>query len=198
MVYLLDAVDAAPASDVEWFLFTAGSSACRAYTHLRLCILPVILTLHKENPENGLFLLTVLCELLENLAKIFCMSCYKPPRQTQQLQDNDFPYLFFPPTPQFFAENHNFYFAYTEEQLGSGRSPAVDELDCGDTLEDVVGLYCAVLQARPDFALSFWPDNDSPSGGMAASGYVHPFVMQVMPTDMPILCRQCSYKIIKI
>ena len=176
---LLRVEDAAPVRDVEWFLFTASSAECRAYSHIRLCVLPNLLTLHKENPGNGIFLIMVLCELLENLAKIFVMSCYK-----QSQPENDFPHSFFPPTQQFFVENPKFYLAFLEDQSRSVGSqlPSL-YLDCGDTLEDVIALYSAVLTIRPDFAHSFLRDDEDPRDS-SSDGYVHPFVMQVVESSL--------------
>ena len=97
------------------------------------------------------------------------MSCYK--------HDNDFPYSFFPPTPQNFVKNETHYRDLLDDQ--SQIYGLQVPLACGDTLEDVIALYSAVLTVRPDFAHSFLRD-EKDTMSSSANGYVHPFVMQVV------------------
>jgi hypothetical protein len=61
-------LDQAPASDVEWFLHQA--CVTRAYSYIRLCMLPVLQAAYLQDRETSLFYVAVLCELLENLSKV--------------------------------------------------------------------------------------------------------------------------------
>jgi hypothetical protein len=187
-------MDHAPATDVEWFLHEA--CRLRTYSHIRLCILPVLQAAYLQDRDTTLFYVAVLCELLENLAKIFCMTHYK---QMHAHNENDFPYVFFPPTGGFYADNMAFYAdrlsASATGQQRPAPAPAVD------SLEDVLGVYTALLELRPEFAHSFWPSTQShdidvqrrqqqgyAQAGMAQTTehhdivdhYYHPFVMKAV------------------
>jgi hypothetical protein len=157
-------IDHAPASDVEWFLLEACQM--RAYSYIRLCMLPVLQAAYLHDKETSLFYVVILCELLENLSKIFCMTHYK---KMQAHNENDFPYKFFPPTDRFYDENEDFYLSALQSNMddndlgGNGTqqqrlrtlAPAVD------SLEDVMSLFTAMLALRPEFAHTFWPTTQS-------------------------------------
>jgi len=145
-------IDHAPASDVEWFLHEA--CRLRAYSYIRLCLVPVLQAAYLENKETALFYVAVLCELMENLAKIFCMTHYK---QVHAHNENDFPYVFFPPTGEFYAENMAFYSNRLATTHGQQMAPTV----AVDSLEDVMSVYTALLELRPEFAHTFWPSTQS-------------------------------------
>ena len=145
-------VDHAPASDVEWFLHEA--CRLRAYSYVRLCMLPVLQAAYLQDKETALFYVAVLCELMENLAKIFCMTHYK---QVHAHNENDFPYLFFPPTGDFYADNMAFYANRLKANAGQKIEPAA----AVDSLEDVLSVFTALLDLRPEFAHSFWPSTQS-------------------------------------
>lgn len=181
-------VDHAPAADVEWFLHQA--CRLRAYSHIRLCILPVLQAAYLQDKETTLFYVAVLCELLENLAKIFCMTHYK---QAHSHNENDFPYVFFPPTEDFYADNLAF---YAHHRGGAGAEDAAAAAAV-DSLEDVMGLYSAVLELRPEFAHTFWPSTQSQDIAVQqqrhqqamqqttehhdiVDHYYHPFVMKAV------------------
>jgi hypothetical protein len=145
-------VDHAPASDVEWFLHEA--CRLRAYSYIRLCVLPVLQAAYLQDRDTTLFYVAVLCELMENLAKIFCMTHYK---QVHAHNENDFPYIFFPPTGEFYADNMAFY----ASRLGSAAGQKTVPAPAVDSLEDVVSVYTALLELRPEFAHTFWPSTQS-------------------------------------
>lgn len=175
-------LDRAPVADVEWFLHEACQQ--RAYSYVRLCMLPVLRATYLQDKETSLFYIDVLCELLENLSKIFCMTHY---RQKYAHNENDFPYVFFPPTIEFYSQNLAF---YSENISLVAMNEEVDSLD------DVMSLYTALLEMRPEFAHKFWPS--SLSGDIQAQQqqaaasmlntqhhdivdhYYHPFIMKAI------------------
>ncbi len=183
--------DHAPASDVEWFLHEA--CRLRAYSYIRLCMVPVLQAAYLQDKETSLFYVAVLSELLENLAKIFCMTHYK---QVHAHNENDFPYVFFPPTEEFYTQNMAFY----AERLCHGGDALLDDMppaSAVDSLEDVMSVYTAVLELRPEFAHTFWPTIQSQDiqvqhqkhqQSMAQTSehhdivdhYYHPFVMKAV------------------
>jgi len=182
--------DKAPASDVEWFLHEA--CRLRAYSYIRLCMVPVLQAAYLQDKETSLFYVAVLCELLENLAKIFCMTHYK---QVHAHNENDFPYVFFPPTEEFYSQNMSFY-ADRLSNLGGGDLGA-EPAAAVDSLDDVMSVYTSVLELRPEFAHTFWPSIQSQDiqvqhqkhqQSMAQTSehhdivdhYYHPFVMKAV------------------
>ncbi|KAJ1424574.1 hypothetical protein B484DRAFT_480491 [Ochromonadaceae sp. CCMP2298] len=145
-------------------------------------MLPVLQAAYLQDRETSLFYVAVLCELLENLSKVFCMTHYK---QMHAHNENDFPYAFFPPTEEFYNENTAFY-----RQEGGGGSGGSGGMGV-DSLDDVMSAYTSVLQLRPEFAHTFWPSTQSHDieAQMAAAGtahhdipdhFSHPFVMKAV------------------
>jgi hypothetical protein len=173
----------APKEDVEWFMHEA--CVLRAYSYIRLVVLPFIQTSSVIRYEYSLFYTAVIAELLENLAKVFVFSHYEH-------HENDFPYIFFPPTMDFYLQNIHFYHSILEEYSHSRASPykrtpqmqqqqqqmshsnisdpsSVYEID---TLQDVLSLFIDLLNYYPSFATIFWgevdeneADNDNDEGG---------------------------------
>ena len=164
----------APAADVEWFLHAA--CRLRAYSYIRLCVLPVLRAAYLHDKERGVFYVTVLCELLENLSKVFCMTHY---HQLHAHNENDFPYLFFPPTADFFHQNADFY----SDQTPSSSRPPLDHqmplLQEVDSLDDVLSAFTSVLEMRPEFAQVFWPQSGELQHRTLDHLY-HPFVMKAV------------------
>jgi hypothetical protein len=163
----------APKEDVEWFMHEA--CVLRAYSYIRLVVLPFIQTSSVIRYEYSLFYTAVIAELLENLAKVFVFSHYEH-------HENDFPYIFFPPTMDFYLQNIHFYHSILEEYSHSRASPykrtpqmqqqqqqqqmshsnisdpsSVYEID---TLQDVLSLFIDLLNYYPSFATIFWGEVD--------------------------------------
>ncbi len=103
-----------PKEDVEWFMHEA--CVLRGYSYIRLILLPMIRNISIIHYEYSLFFSAVLSELLENLSKIFVFSHYDH-------NENDFPYIFFPPTMDFYIQNIHFYQGVLEEYEHSRMSP---------------------------------------------------------------------------
>jgi hypothetical protein len=168
--------DRAPASDVEWFLHEACTM--RAYSYIRLCMLPVLQAWYVEDKNTALFYFEVLCELLENLANIFTMSHYRR-------HESDFPYLFFPPTEQYFLQSQAFYNttatsnATTTSELFNNITQQQQQrqhkkVESVDTLEDVLLLFTSLMNIRGDFSSMLWPSNPQQTHSY------HPFVMKAV------------------
>eukprot|EP01038_Epipyxis_sp_PR26KG_P004681 gene4681-6575_t len=164
-----------PAADVEYFLHEACTH--RAYSYIRLCLLPVLRTWYEEDKVNTIFYIEVLCELMENLAKIFTMSPYR-----NKHDSNDFPYVFFPPTTDYFAENHIFYqntSIHTRKthqkqvHFNGNMSNSSDNISV-DCLEDILDLYTSIIDMRPEFTYVFWPSHAEEQHSY------HPFVMKAV------------------
>ena len=166
----------APAADVEWFLHAA--CRLRAYSYIRLCILPVLRAAYLHDKERGVFYATVLCELLENLSKVFCMTHY---HQLHAHNENDFPYLFFPPTADFFHLNVDFY--CDQASSSSSRPPLDHQTPLSrevDSLDDVLSAFTSVLELRPEFAQVFWPQSGDLQHRTLCDHQYHPFVMKAV------------------
>lgn len=148
-------MDNLPAADVEWFLHEA--SRLRAYSYIRLCVLPVIQCATLQNKSTGLFYMSVLCELMENMAKIYCMTHYK---QSYNNNESDFPYVFFPPTQQFYLDNQAFFRKKLQQSGLPIPRHLLDHPSPVDSLEDVMALFGAICDMRPEFSYIFWPPNE--------------------------------------
>lgn len=142
---------ACPRSDVIWFLQQASSS--RAYSYVRLCLLPTLQTSFFNRPDTLKFLIDVLYELFENLAHIFSMPMYQihggrtteafsffPTSQLQHVRDATYALQSRIPTSGAYAMTG-------EEQ---------QQMSLVDCLDDVMLLYGALCCARPVFANIFW------------------------------------------
>ena len=116
----------APAADVVWFLKEASNM--RAYSYIRLCLLPVLQCYHLRDEEN--FFISVLCELLRKIAHIFHI--YELARH---------------------PERHLFLRSYdlSVARSGTDGSPLI-RTDC---LDDVMHLFAVVCSIRPSFAEAF-------------------------------------------
>eukprot|EP01034_Spumella_vulgaris_P030531 gene30531-37768_t len=173
--------DAAPAMDVEYFLYNACIS--RAYSYIRLVILPVLQTSYVQDRDTSIFYVQVLCELLTSLSNVFCSPHYRDTYGDQEqlelerLGENDFPFVFFPPSQSFYNANLAFYVenklnpktasraANTAVPSGNTAAGADKEaLLAVDSLEDVLLLFNAMLDIRPHFATEFWSENSTASG----------------------------------
>jgi hypothetical protein len=173
--------DNAEPDDVEWFLHEACVN--RGYSYLRLCILPVIQSLSLIDRQTSLFYLSILSDLLENLSEIYRMSFYRSDAEIM-----DFPYIFFPPTTEFYLEHTDMYKSQaqqsstepddTRKKLSADRSifggwggghshssrsflPYSMLLDDNgvDTLQDVIAVHRNLMAIYPNFVKLFWNDD---------------------------------------
>lgn len=116
----------APAADVVWFLKEASNM--RAYSYIRLCLLPVLQCCHLRDEEH--FFISVLCELLRKVAHIFHI--YELARH---------------PDRPLFLRSYDLSMA----RSGTDGSPLI-RTDC---LDDVMHLFAVVCSIRPSFAEAF-------------------------------------------
>ena len=116
----------APAADVVWFLKEAADM--RAYSYIRLCLLPVLQCSFLKDEDN--FYITVLCELLRKIAHIFHI--YELARNADR---------------QYFLRSTDLALA----RSGSHGSPMIHS----DCLDDVMHLFAAVCNVMPSFAETF-------------------------------------------
>jgi hypothetical protein len=131
----------APAADVVWFLKEASNM--RAYSYIRLCLLPVLQSSHLQDEEH--FYLSVLCELLRKIAHIFHI--YELARH--------------PDRPLFLRA-----YDLSVARSSTDGSPLI-RADC---LDDVMHLFAEVCTIRPSFAAAF-RDVD-PSGASSLHPFV--------------------------
>jgi hypothetical protein len=116
----------APEADVVWFLKEAANM--RAYSYIRLCLLPVLQCSHLRDEEH--FYISVLCELLRKVAHIF---------QIYELARH--------PDRPLFLRAYDLSLARS-----SNDGPPLIRSDC---LDDVMHLFAAVCTMRPSFAEAF-------------------------------------------
>lgn len=166
--------DRADPSDVEWFLQEA--SLLRGYSYIRLVMLPVLQAVASHDRFTALYLFSVLAELLENVARIFCLACYE---STDPEASGDFPYIFMPPTAAFYNENMAYYASIRENsQHGNcGKAGQVTGEEV-DTVEDMILTYALVMQSYPRLSTTFWPSNAVES--IMDRDQVHPFVDKLL------------------
>jgi Nuclear pore complex scaffold, nucleoporins 186/192/205 len=116
----------APAADVVWFLKEA--SDMRAYSYIRLCLLPLLQCSCLKDDEH--FYISVLCELLRKIAHIFHI--YELARH---------------PDRPYFLRSYDLALA----RSGTEGSPLIRS----DCLDDVMHLFAMVCSVRPSFAEAF-------------------------------------------
>eukprot|EP01039_Chlorochromonas_danica_P006244 gene6244-6885_t len=166
--------DRADPADVEWFLQEA--SLLRGYSYIRLVMLPVLQAVASHDRFTALYLFSVLAELLESVARIFCLPCYE---STDPEASGDFPYVFLPPTAAFYNENMAYYASIRENgQHGNcGKAGQVTGEEV-DTVEDMILTYAQVMQSHPRLSTTFWPSNAVES--IMDRDQVHPFVDKLL------------------
>jgi Nuclear pore complex scaffold, nucleoporins 186/192/205 len=116
----------APASDVIWYLKEASEN--RAYSYIRLCVLPLLQCSYLGDDEH--FYISVLCELLRKIAHIFHIyELARHPDKSQYLRSHDLALA----------------------RSGTDRSRLI-RADC---LDDVMHLFAVVCSVRPSYADAF-------------------------------------------
>jgi hypothetical protein len=172
-------VDAAPAVDVEFFLYNACIT--RAYSYIRLVMLPVLQTSYVQDRDTSIFYVQVLCELLTSLSNTFCSAHYRnqygDSSEQSLLGEHDFPFVFFPPSQSFHNANRAFYVGndfhpkINHEATFSTSKDNKEPILAVDSLEDVLLLFNALLVIRPHFANEFW--NKTAAGVCSQLNFVY-------------------------
>lgn len=123
-----------PGAEVVWFLQEA--SVNMAFTYIRVCMLPVIHSMHGDRNKEEY--LAVLCDLVFDSLTLFCQPIY---------HTSVFPF----PVSQisYYEDAH---WRSNVEVSANGQVALLPR----DTQEDVVTCVTALCDAYPQFALRFW------------------------------------------